>query len=328
MTQRNNVPDAGDPIFILGILPRCGTNFLYDLLKLHPDCGTAEGVWEDYFLFHTNRLEAFLDGAATHWDSSYASDPAVCKQIRALIGRGLVDFLKSNAPDRRIVTKTPRVDHLHAFFTFFPEARLLILVRDGRSVIESGVKTFGWHREWAVREWARAAGTILAFEAVAAEQGFSDRYLIVRYEDLWQTLEETLRRILAHLDLDPADYDFQAAANLPIRGSSTGDATGAIHWNPVQKTAAFDPMSRWRHWSQGRHERFNWLAGEPMRKLGYEPRVFPGAGGFWKTWNRLLDLRWGVLLRLRPILAPLWRQKTALHRRRRQRPARTKQQGR
>ena len=41
------------------------------------------------------------------------------------------------------MTKSPSVAHLDRFFAFFPRARLLILVRDGRSVAQSAIDTFG-----------------------------------------------------------------------------------------------------------------------------------------------------------------------------------------
>ena len=43
------------------------------------------------------------------------------------------------------------------FFAFFPCARLLILVRDGRSVVQSAVDTFGWDFDTAW-EYAQLRG--------------------------------------------------------------------------------------------------------------------------------------------------------------------------
>jgi hypothetical protein len=49
-----------DPIFIHGVLPRSGTNFLWHLLLLHPDCAPAVlPVYEDLFLEHSDHLVAF-----------------------------------------------------------------------------------------------------------------------------------------------------------------------------------------------------------------------------------------------------------------------------
>ena len=58
-----------DPIFIHGLLPRSGTNFLCDLLLLHPDCAPAiEPVHEDLFLEHSDHLVAFARSVRAAWD--------------------------------------------------------------------------------------------------------------------------------------------------------------------------------------------------------------------------------------------------------------------
>jgi len=212
----------------------------------------------------------------------------------------MVAFLTEKAQTRRMVTKTPRVDNLNHFFTLFPNAYLLILVRDGRSVIESGVKTFKWHREWAIRKWAQGAQTILDFDSKNADSIF--KYRIVRYEDLWSNLEEELRHILVFLDLDPGKYDFEEARQLPVRGSSTiRDQGDGVHWAPVEKRSDFDPMSRWRHWSRARHERFNWVAGRYLERFGYEPQRWGSTRVLWTVWNLVLDVRWVVIRMLGPL---------------------------
>ena len=85
------------------------------------------------------------------------------------------------------MTKSPSVRHLDRFFAFFPRARLLILVRDGRSVVQSAMDTFGWDFERACRAWAEAANTIDRFQQ--SESARADRWRIVRYEDLIDDLE-------------------------------------------------------------------------------------------------------------------------------------------
>ena len=58
------------------------------------------------------------------------------------LGDGLVSFLWVER-DRRLVAKTASVRNVDRFFTFFLRAHLLILVRDGRSVVQSCMSTFG-----------------------------------------------------------------------------------------------------------------------------------------------------------------------------------------
>lgn len=283
------------PIFILGILPRSGTNFLFDLLQLHPECGRTPPIWEDYFVRHIDQLVHYLEDVSSHWSPRKGVDAEVIESVFHTFGEAIMSFLASRNPTHRIVIKTPRVDNLAEFPRFFPEAPLLIIVRDGRAVVESGVNTFGWRHEWAMREWTRAGKIIRAFDEQHC--GGNSSYLIVRYEDLWGSLETEIVRILDFLNLDTSCYDLDAARNLPIRGSSTLSESGAkeVHWKPMEKNAAFDPMSRWRHWGRMRHERFNWLAGDTMVALGYTLQKSGVSRGTAAFLNRVLDLRRAIM---------------------------------
>jgi hypothetical protein len=261
--------NRAEPVFVLGILPRSGTNFLSDLLLLHPDLSPSrDPVNEDLFLAHSDHLVAFVDSLHAAWDPRWGTFGAdLLDQLRANIGDGLLSFLWGDQ-SRRLVTKSPSVRHLERFFAFFPGAQLLILVRDGRSVVQSAVATFGWDFDRACRAWAEAAQTILRFQR--AESARAGRWRVVRYEDLLDDADGQLRMIFEFLALDPGRYDFAAARNLPVRGSSVyGRREGTVHWQPVAKDPSFAPKERWRSWSAAQLERFDWLAGEELVQFGY-----------------------------------------------------------
>jgi hypothetical protein len=281
-----------DPIFILGISQRSGTNFLFDLLRLHPDCGVPSIKWEDFLLHKSDWLVKYVDAVYKGW-RRWGADKNLEDSLYEQLGNGLISVLASRVKEKRLVTKTPSVRNLNHFFKLFPRAYLLILVRDGHAVVESTVSTFGDSYETAMRRWAGGADTILRFRQSA--DALHDRYLIVRYEDLWNKPEQELRRILGVVGLDADKYDFNAAINLPVRGSSTfhGQEEQRYHWKPVEKTAEFDPLSRANHWSRSTHERFDWLAGQKLVALGYEAKTFgKDQEVLWAVWNKALDIRW------------------------------------
>ena len=264
--------ERADPIFIQGIMPRGGTNFLWDLLLLHPDCSRGRPpVNEDLFLDHSDYLVAFTRAVRASWDARWGTFGAdLPDQLCAGIGEGLVSFLWTDR-DRRLVTKSPSVGHLDRFFLFYPWARLLILVRDGRSVVQSCIDTFGWEFDRACRAWAHAADMISQFRHTEASR--ADRWRMVRYEDLVDDSEGQLRSVFEFVHLDATRYDFEAARNLPVRGSSAfGRRAGAVHWEPVARDASFAPKDRWRTWSAEQQKRFDWLAGEQLAALGYDGR--------------------------------------------------------
>ena len=127
-----------DPIFIHGILPRSGTNFLSDLLLLHPDCAAAiDPVREDLFLDRSDALQEFVDSVIGAWDPRWGEvTDEIRSRLYSAIGEGLAAFLRAD-PHRRLVSKSPSFRHLGRFFTLFPHAKLLILVRDGRANVYS-----------------------------------------------------------------------------------------------------------------------------------------------------------------------------------------------
>ncbi len=294
------------PIFVMGILPRCGTNFLSDLLCLHPDCAPPAPIWEDFFLFHANLLDRYVDRVFGSWDRRWGVGHETRDRLLAHLGSGLTSFLTEQSGATRVVTKTPRVENLDRFFELFPDAHLLILIRDGRSVLESGIRSFGWNREWALHKWAEAADRIIEFDREHGAEKLT--YRIVQYENLCDNLATELPSILEFLGLDASAYDLEAAAGLPVRGSSTiRDRGSGMHWEPVEKGAGFDPTQRFGHWNAATHARFNWVARRQLERLGYTPDRATSAGVLWTAWNLILDLKWLAIRLIGPMYLKLKR---------------------
>ncbi len=59
----------------------------------------------------------------------------------------------------------------------------------------------------------------------------------------------------------------------------------------MAKTADFNPLDRFQHWSPALTERFRWIAGRAMIELGYEDEAFVqfGTVSSWK--QRALDFK-------------------------------------
>ena len=291
-----------DPIFIMGILQRSGTNFLDNLLLLHQDCCAPAPIWEDYLVHYANLLVPYKNTVFKRWTGiTPGVDARFGDLLFESLGNGMLSLLASLVGDKRVVTKTPSAHNLDYFFKLFPRARLLIVIRDGRSLVESMVVSFGGYYDIAMRKWAEAARTILHFDQ--ANRQSSLKYLIVRYENLVNNLERELRRILAFLDLNPETYDFNGAANLPVRGSSDLRRSGeyVMHWEPIQKTANFKPVERWSRWNRARHERFNWIAGQYQQQFGYDVKQHKENRLLWFLWNKLMDIRLAILWHLRQL---------------------------
>ncbi len=265
------------PIVIAGIRPRCGTNYLCDLINLHPDVSRPGPIYEDYFLAHADKLEAFADAVGRHWSNLTPPAPeSATRDVLSALGVGLMGWLTALAGGGRVLTKTPVPGRLDLFFKTFPAAKLLIVVRDGRAVVESHMRSWPGDGRFGddlfaglAQAWADGADIIQSFRQCHPLTEYP--YMLVRYEDLVSDPADMIGRILDFLALDRAVYSFTGAVDMPVRGSSTfGRAQGTpLHWTPVQKDPSFDPLKRWSHWTTQQHKTFNRIAGAQMKGFGY-----------------------------------------------------------
>lgn len=308
---------ASGTIFIMGIMPRSGTHFLANLLCRHPDCEKSV-IAEDGLIANADFLTRYAACLQNQWNEQMDISNLMPKQLLLEnLGEGLLNFLRRaketaflktnknlgvdrtiDKSSKRLVTKTPSVKNLDKFFKLFPNEKLLIIVRDGRAVVESNANSFNSDREEAAREWAKAARKIFDFE----ENQSSKKFLIIEYEKLHADTEIQMRKILDFLELDAGKFDFPAALNLPVVGSSTFKrGEGPVHWLPVMKTEKFQPLARAVSWTRAQHERFNWLAKDELIKLGYEPKEFGCRQLRWKVWNTFKDFKWEAKIWFRRI---------------------------
>jgi protein-tyrosine sulfotransferase len=282
------------PIFILGLTPRTGTNYMWDLVRLHPHCaGGREPIREDFFLEHAHVLGEFVRDVCGRWDPAWGTvSEQTVAELHSRLGTALLDFLCTDG-DRRLVTKNPSVAGIERVFTFFPTAQVIILARDGRAVVESCVRTFRWDVDLATRRWAIAAATALRF--LESRTADDPAVRLVRYEDLVAEPRRQVTQLLSFLDLDVAAYDFSAAERLPVRGSSIFRGGKAqVHWDPLERTSDFNPLLRWTHWTAEQHRRFAWLAGKQQIALGYGVGDAVPTTGVARARERLTSARWHV----------------------------------
>lgn len=292
----NTTRSGSGPIFLLGIMHRSGTNYLRDLFDLHPDCTILENLHEDFLVSELPSLETYAKAVCRKWNPKWRSGGAD-QELRRSLGQGLLAFLESKKSEAcpRIVTKTPSVDNIELFYRFFPNARLVVVVRRGEDVIESGVRSFGWSYGAATDNWRRAGKNILRF--CKDQKNGGESCIVVKYEDLQSSAEATLRRVFAGCGLDPEVYDFERVHNLPVKGSSAIAGGGeAVHWRPVEKDSSFKPLDRSGAWTPRMRARFSWRAGAVAEELGYasEPRFRRSA--IWICYNLAADV-WHFLSR-------------------------------
>ena len=298
--MHQDTPDKPRNLFLLGITQRCGTNFLHDLLCRHPDCGTGAAIREDHLLGAAAHLVRYAAAVGGRWDPAWGGGPGLRPLLETCLGNGLREFLRRQGeavedpqriPEavrpmirqhpRYLVARTPGVDGLEYYRRLFGDTPLILLVRDGRAVTESLQRSFRWRFRAAARTWNDAA---LRIRRVLGDPALRpERVHLVRYEALYTDTRRTLLELFRFLDLDPDRYDFAAAAEQPVRGSSTHARSDgeAVHWTPAARDETFRPLERWHGWSRWRRRRFVHLAGAGLAALGYpvEAADRPGLPG-------------------------------------------------
>ena len=303
-------PTDLSPIFILGMLQRTGTNHLWDLVARHPDVDVLSPVYEDHLLRWSGHLTSYVDDVTRCWSDEWEVPADEGPALLRSLGDGVLRWIASHS-SRRIATKMPSVEQLDQFFSIFPGAPIILLVRDGRSVCESGVKSFGWTYERAFRRWRKAADKVLD---ALDEHGDTERIMVVRFEDLVEQPAAVLRQICELVDLDADRYPYDEVDDAPVLGSSTlrAEDGAKVGWAPVERTKEFDPRERWVGWDDHRHRRFAAVAGRQQLALGYD---LVDARGSDTIRQRLEDQR-DLLAdaRFREIRVKLGRGRLALHR--------------
>jgi hypothetical protein len=299
------------PLFVFGVCQRTGTHFLHDLLTLHPDCDTFGHdlpEWasrpEDWLWAYADAFERYLDQVGRHWRPEWDFGTArevIIRSMGEALDRSVVQLWARSAeptttPPRYVVTKTPSTRNLTLLLRALPGRRTVVIVRDGRDVVESGRRTWKRSYERWMRIWREGADDLLA----ALDSDGGDAIVVVHYEDITRDLEGALRPMFVALDLDPDVYDWAAASSLPVSGSSTFRPDhGRVTWEPVQADRQKLQAPRWDAWPRRLRLRFAHVAGAQMRALGYDVDDSPPAGR--AAWDRIRDLSWDGLRRLRKL---------------------------
>lgn len=231
------------PIFIGGV-PRSGTTLTRVILDTHPNihCGTELRVVQAI---------ANLSFAAEHGNAAllqaYHLDEA---RVRAIFAELILAFLRpawANSGKPRIAEKTP--SNLWAFpqlRRIFPESPLIHVIRDVRDVVTSRLERDRQSDPYAdrvalaaerAREWTSA---MRVRDAMLADPHLRQRYHELRYEDLVNTPEPTLRALFDFIDepFDPKVLEFHSVAR---------NVTGSEEWSAedVRRPIFTDSTGQW-----------------------------------------------------------------------------------
>jgi hypothetical protein len=237
--QQLRRPSTRPPIFVAGCA-HSGTTLLRTLLGRHSGIHEVGG------------------------ESSLFCKPSAARKRARVMRRWTRRALAEGK--HRWVEKTPNhVFHLAEILADRPDARIVLMLRDGRDVVYSlrdrGHVYGPWTNDFsgAARKWA---------DAVRAGIAFAERVHTVRYEDLVADPERTLLALAAFLDERFEPRMLQGRVT-PEKGERRGrDNAEYRRWQADQPI--FDARGRWRREMTDADKRvFKETAGDLLIELGY-----------------------------------------------------------
>lgn len=288
-------------VFLQGIRIRCGTNYLGKIASYHPDIQFLSGKTTDELpLLGTlsshnsefSNLRKYLINAGGEKSSFEFNTFAEYLGDASL--RYLID--KFQLQPGHVFLKDPHVNDIDLFFDFFPRAKLIILIRDGRDNVVSSIKSGLSKRKnlsirkkikrqlnhWFLRDftgnardWARWARVIQEFEAKFRNTPRASQYMTIRYEDIYQKPRAMSQELFRFMGLDFDEEILSRIENAEVVGSSFYSAdqredASKPNWRPTPKTERFQPIGRWKRWGRFQKQIFKRVAGKELIAFGYE----------------------------------------------------------
>jgi hypothetical protein len=208
-----SAPRIDRPIFVVGH-PRSGTTLLASMLGRHPDiASTPETLYmtEGQFQLGPSLTVGAKATAARIQRTRLRHLPFSEKDVAdelAQIGKldapavfaTLLDMFRRRQNKPRVLEKSPvHVRHIDELLTWFPDARILWIVRDGRACVSSllGVKWASKDPTVLGRGWVRN----MAF-ALGSERRAGRSLMRISYERLVAEPEAAIREAEAFVDVD------------------------------------------------------------------------------------------------------------------------------
>jgi protein-tyrosine sulfotransferase len=186
-----------------------------------------------------------------------------------LFGASLIAYLHSFVSEgKRVLVKIPDVQYLSYFYTVFPNEDILLLLRDGRDVVSSTMRTWPDKSFSNVcRQWDLSTKAMLEFRDKNKE--IPSGFWMTRYEDVVRDPANFARIACEKFQLNQENFPFEKIKNISVRGSSSIKSEGKVTWNASEKPKGFNPVGRWQNWSKRRKKTFKDIAGETLIAAGY-----------------------------------------------------------
>lgn len=231
-------------VFFQSSMPRSGSTLFQNLMGQNPD----------FYVTPTSGVLELVFGAR----ANYTNSPEFKAQDSKLMSAGFKEFCKQgmlgyyNAiTDKKYALDKSRGWAVYRPFLneFYPDPKIICLVRDLRSVVASYEKIYrknplkhdpirddstgrGTIVHKRVDEWMATTATIgRAVERIAETQrlGHDDKILYVKYEELCLNPELEMKRIYEYLGVDYFHHDFENIEQITVEDDEVYGLSSDLH---------------------------------------------------------------------------------------------------
>jgi len=265
-----DVTDAGvtyatPPRFVLSLY-RSGTTLLRYCLDSHPDLASPPET--DFLTALAHVLE---DDHAVTGICDLGFTARDLEMRLAALGRGFLDSYARSHSTRNWVDKSPRyAESPELIWRLFPQALFIVMHRHpldqiysftrGGTFAHPALSTEAVGRELilaAARYWSDVSAGLIAHA-----RNTSTQTLTIRYEDLCDSPQDVLQRVILHLALpwDAEVLEYHRHSHDP--GREAGRVVGTVGF---KRSSGY-----WRRWSRGFVDDLWAVVHGPAVKLGYD----------------------------------------------------------
>jgi hypothetical protein len=265
-------------VFIMSPVGRSGTNFLRALMIKSRLCQAPLGhsiASEDWMNANSHLLIKYAASVKQRHILASQAEPMVYELEEAMLLRQFGEAIRNTIRykhSRPIALKTPSSDGVSTVFNLFDDARLILLIRDGRDTCQSICRS-GFIESYAqaFERWRDKVKQMTDYAGVYTENS-RPLVLWVKYEDAFADPEATVRRIARFIGEGDAKLDMNGIRELPVFGSSELGRTpkDEFVYQTLPVKRGFNPIGRWKSWPPEVKKLFKKIANEQLVDLGYE----------------------------------------------------------
>lgn len=284
MHMSENSDSGAPPIFMFGH-DRSGTTLLSMIVGAHPEIAVplaTTGLWYRFAgkldqyndLATSEDVARLVDDLCRHeriqlWDAPISRDEVLAElptgSFPAVVRRFHECYARHHDKPRWGNIDIATLDHMDTANAWFPDAKFVHIVRDGRDVaLSNQTMPFGvGNIAECAESWRNRLYANLKMGAVLGPS----RYHLVHYEDLILNTTETLERMCQFLEVEVSsamlEYTRMVDSKIPEKRRYL--------WPELDQALQASKTFRWRR-EMGINRRIvvEDLAGDMLRRLGYE----------------------------------------------------------